>query len=1055
MFATSLPPVFSSSPGDQSTMSRGPGLIRRISRGAASKLTRRRQSSTNRDKREHSTGPVIMRRRSDSKTSATTSRDPFDSSYTEEEEETADGLGLHGPGEYSSFTSDAGGAPATSTIKDPISSTRTETGILQRGTYLLKVTKKEKRHFKFFLDLESAKVLWNPANPAKSAKHIYIDDIKEIRKGRDARNYREENQISISEEERWFTILYAESDRTKGSTPIKTMHLIAPSEKILQLWTNTLEEIARFRFDLMAGWAGSSQSEGFLKAHWQHETSKLGTPLPTSHPAEEASLDRQAIENLCRSLHVNCSKNMLRAQFDKADIKKKGRLHFEEFKDFVRRIRERKDVIEIYKAIAEDPKQGLSLQEFQSFLSASQGVDVDSNPSYWGTVFERCVRRTKGKQLFTSDSSSTIQGQRMNFEAFALFINSPHNAVYYAQDSAEVKLDRPLNEYFTSSSHNTYLLGRQIAGESSTEAYIDALQKGCRCVEIDCWDGADGRPMVSHGRTMTSSVLFQDCISVIQRYAFTSSPYPLILSLEVHCNAEQQMIMVQIMKEVLGSQLLLEPLVKGSFVLPSPEDLKHRILIKVKASDERAEGPNMIETATVGRKRASSSPYVRPRILDTPDLSAIPQLASPMSTSPPESIAPLSSTGKRSMTTTSISSATEDSDTQRPSRSSSLRKKDTKKPTKSRIVKGLADLGVYTCGQKWRSFNTAESKMYNHVYSFQERNFDAMCRDTETKAQLERHNIEYLTRVYPSPYRLRSSNFDPSGYWRRGVQMVALNWQTWDHGMQMNNAMFSAGIGRTGYVPKPEALRQSTQSDLGALVYRPKLQRQIVRFSVDLISAQQLPRPRGMGNEEGINPYIEIEMFSADDKAKGLATGEGGSDASARNGLSGLGVPHRRRGKIEQNNGYNPVFNEQFRLSVETKYPDLVFVRWTVWNSPDGRSYNNSVQLATFMARLDNIQQGYRHLPLFDGSGDQFLFSTLFCKFKKDEPVSVRASLDPIEIKTERKGIFRHLGETFYKRAQSPSDRERSFEKERDKFGFERVYSVDEESVGSRESVPL
>src|SRR4030095_12936900 len=147
----------------------------------------------------------------------------------------------------------------------------------------------------------------------------------------------------------------------------------------------------------------------------------------------------------------------------------------------------------------------------------------------------------------------------------------------------------------------------------------------------------------------------------------------------------------------------------------------------------------------------------------------------------------------------------------------------------------------------------------------------------------------------------------------RGVQMVALNWQTYDVGMQMNQAMFAAGTDRTGYVLKPESLRAADSPTNIATNGdgKPKVDRQLVRFSVDIISAQQLPRSREMGPDDVVNPYIEIELLSADDKRKGVAFGEGGMNASARNGMSGIGLPHRRRTKIEPSNGYNPIFNEQ------------------------------------------------------------------------------------------------------------------------------------------------
>ncbi|PWY77514.1 PLC-like phosphodiesterase [Aspergillus heteromorphus CBS 117.55] len=982
---------------------KGPGLMRRISRGAANKLTRRRQSASHNDKRDRSSGPVTitMRRRSDSKTGQTSFESALESSNEEDSNDALESLGVWCGSEASSLQNES--FMATSRNSGAVAP-KVDSAI-QRGTILTKVTKKRRKQVRFFLDLDAGKVYWDVSNPTK---RFYIDDIKEIRVGADARNYREEHQVPQDAESRWFTIVIADAERSKGRA-VKTLHLIAPNDYILELWTTTLEHISRYRIGLMAGLAGSGQSDAVLKAHWQREMTRL---YPKGlKPGELESLDFGAVESVCRSLHINCSKNMLRAQFSKADNNSKGKLYFSEFSDFVGRLKERKDVKAIFKDSALDP-EGLTVEEFLAFLRDVQQEDVESDRSYWVSIFDKFVRKSKPRAPSLPEHSD-IAVPRMGLDAFTSFLSSSWNGVY-ASRAPQSRFDRPLNEYFISSSHNTYLLGRQVAGASSTEAYISALFQGCRCVEIDCWDGADGRPIVSHGRTMTTSVLFADCITVINRYAFISTDFPLILSLEVHCNPEQQLAMVKIMKETFKDQLVLEPLLTNTFVLPSPEELKGRILVKVKTCDETQGDMRQESTSSLisaGRKRSSSSPFMRPAVPEYPMISNLPSLAGP-STAGPDGIDAFISQDRRSFTTTSISSATEDSD----GALTSMRR-ERKRRQKSKITKPLSDLGVYTRGYKWHSFSSPESQRYNHVYSFAERSFESICRDADGKALFEKHNRKYLTRVYPSGFRLRSSNFDPLKFWRRGVQMAALNWQTYDVGMQMNQAMFAAGTDRTGYVLKPHSLRAVDPLDEDR---KKGLERKLIRFSVDVISAQQLPRPRTLGPDDNINPYVEIEMFSADDRGQSFVLGEGGMNASARNGMSGIGYPHRRRTKIEQSNGYSPIFNDRFKLSLETKYPDLVFVRWTVWSSSDGRSAgnNNSVQLATFTAKLTSLSQGYRYLPLHDTGGDQYLFSTLFCKIAKEEPVSVQR-LDADELRAERMGILRQIGQTVFKRSSS------------------------------------
>ncbi len=42
-------------------------------------------------------------------------------------------------------------------------------------------------------------------------------------------------------------------------------------------------------------------------------------------------------------------------------------------------------------------------------------------------------------------------------------------------------------------------------------------------VTVDCWSGKDGEPVVYHGHTLTSKILFKDIMQVVNLYAFEAS----------------------------------------------------------------------------------------------------------------------------------------------------------------------------------------------------------------------------------------------------------------------------------------------------------------------------------------------------------------------------------------------------------------------------------------------------------------------------------------------------------------------------------------------------
>ncbi len=99
---------------------------------------------------------------------------------------------------------------------------------------------------------------------------------------------------------------------------------------------------------------------------------------------------------------------------------------------------------------------------------------------------------------------------------------------------------------------------------------------------VDCWNG-DIEPVVYHGKTLTSKVSVRDICVAIKRYGFMASPYPIIISAEIHCGLQQQVALVRIMKDTFGPALVSSPLKPAGDdgPLPSPEDLRYRILLKV------------------------------------------------------------------------------------------------------------------------------------------------------------------------------------------------------------------------------------------------------------------------------------------------------------------------------------------------------------------------------------------------------------------------------------------------------------------------------------------
>jgi len=187
------------------------------------------------------------------------------------------------------------------------------------------------------------------------------------------------------------------------------------------------------------------------------------------------------------------------------------------------------------------------------------------------------------KEHFESASSTGPAG--LDALQFALqLLNSKNDAALPVREAdAMHDLDEPLAHYWCATSHNSYIIGDQLTGESSHEAYRRQLVQGCRHVEIDCWDGAVD-PIVWHGNSFCTVEQFEEVASAVGDCAFVTTDLPVILSLEMHCSRNQQRKLAKDLVKYLGEALFTyeELEATGRATMLSPLDFRSRVLLKGK-----------------------------------------------------------------------------------------------------------------------------------------------------------------------------------------------------------------------------------------------------------------------------------------------------------------------------------------------------------------------------------------------------------------------------------------------------------------------------------------
>eukprot|EP00050_Salpingoeca_kvevrii_P000842 m.157339 g.157339 ORF g.157339 m.157339 type:complete len:1076 (+) comp10227_c0_seq1:138-3365(+) len=647
---------------------------------------------------------------------------------------------------------------------------------MAEGALLIKLRGKAREYLRTFMYDEKAQAIcWRSARGKHPMRFLAIHSISEVRRGKRTKMFTYPRGKEFPAPH-CFSIIYGDRYRT--------LDFVADSEVTCDIWVTGLKHLIKQSAN------NGSDREAWLRTLF----------LETCHSDNELSFhDLQA---LLRRLHVPIDEDVLQIKLMESLEAKRGptniigldpthvRVSVEEFLLLYRTISTRQELFFLLSKYSSDGSPVLTAAEFRLFLELEQGVI--------GLSEDECA------SLITQYEPSSRQAQHMiGIDGFTNYLLAEGSI--FKKEHATVYQDmmQPFNNYYIASSHNTYLLGDQLRSESSPEAYHRVLKQGCRCVEVDCWDGPDGSPIVYHGYTATSRIPFASVIEAIAASAFVTSEYPVIISLEVHCSIKQQMLMVQSLRHYLGDHLFV-PAAEFVGNLPSPFELRKRVLLKgPKIPDEKLEEDEVYEEdeASIHDKSSKTD-----------------QRKSRTGRRPPEP-----------------------------------------KPKGPRNIKISRDLSVLISipSTKFSSLDEHNEVPPAHCFSIMESKFEKLC---ETSAiSIPTFASKHMIRNYPDGARVNSANYEIQDAWCMGVQMVALNYQTPDEPLQLNIARFRQN-GSCGYILKPPFLtdpaRLATFNPYASIFPETAPRRMIIT----IISGQHLS---SNVESEIVDPYVAVAIVGA------------------------------------------------------------------------------------------------------------------------------------------------------------------------------------------------
>uniref|UniRef100_A0A4W5NFD1 Phosphoinositide phospholipase C n=1 Tax=Hucho hucho TaxID=62062 RepID=A0A4W5NFD1_9TELE len=786
---------------------------------------------------------------------------------------------------------------------------------MQTGTQMVKLRGGSKGLVRYFyLDQHKSCIRWRPSRKNEKAK-ISIDSIREVCEGKQSEIFQRYSEGSF-DPNCCFSLYYGER--------LESLDLVSSTGEEARTWITGLKYLV----------AGISDEDSLAKRQRTRDQYPYrGNGHQTFAEADkngDGSLSISEVLQLLHKLNVNLPRQKVKQMFKEADTDdNQGTLDFEEFCSFYKMMSTRRDLYLLMLTYS-NHKDHLDSIDLTRFLEVEQKMTKVTKDHCLEIVnkFEPCSENQK-------------QGV-LGIDGFTSYMRSPAGDIFNPEHYEVTQdMSQPLCNYFIASSHNTYLMGDQLMSQSRIDMYAWVLQAGCRCVEVDCWDGQDGEPIVHHGYTLTSKILFKDVIETINKYAFVKNDYPVILSIENHCSVPQQKKMAQYLVEVMGDKLDLSA-VKADEQghLPSPDTLKGKILVKGKklppnidedneegdvtdedSADEMEDDCKLMNGDTsMTRKQVEN--VAKKKLDNLLKESKIRDREDPDSFT----IATLPPSGKPAdQSACKVTTMTYHSTVPLAHWLFFCRKKKTMKLSRalSDLVKYTKSVGVSdieTQGDSnWQVSSLSETKAHQIMQ--------------QKAATFVHFNQRQLSRIYPSSYRVDSSNFNPQPFWNAGCHLVALNYQSEGRVLQLNRAKFNSN-GNCGYILKPDCMCEGVFNPMMEDPLPGQMKKQLV---LKIISGQQLPKPKdSMLGDRGeiIDPFVEVEI---------------------------IGLPVdccKEQTRVVDDNGFNPMWEETLVFTLHM--PELVLVRFLVWDhDPIGQDFIGQRTIA-----FNSMIPGFRHVYL-------------------------------------------------------------------------------------------